>query len=214
MDNYADARQRMVEMQLRKRGIKNEAVLTAMAEVPRHFFVDKKFWSRAYEDSPLPIACSQTISQPYMVALMTELADPSPEKTVLEIGTGSGYQAAILAKLFKKVYTVERHAELAERAKQILSDLGFTNVEIKIDDGTIGWKEKAPFDAIIVTAAAPEIPDDLIDQLSPSGKLIIPVGPQFQQTLQLVERRSDSYITRNICGCVFVPLIGKRGWKE
>ena len=203
----------MVEKQLKKRGIKNKAVLDAMALVPRHIFLEKKHWSHAYSDSPVPIDCSQTISQPYMVALMTELTEPGKDKSVLEIGTGSGYQTAILAEVFAKVFTIERHEPLAQRARQILTDLGYDNISVKIDDGTVGWGEKAPFDAIIVTAAAPQVPDSLVKQLKNTGKMVIPVGSQFQQTLQLVEKRGDSYISKNICGCVFVPLIGKQGWE-
>lgn len=214
MDSFSEARQKMVENQLRKRGIRNEAVLKAMSRVPRHLFIDEKFKNKAYDDSPLPIDCSQTISQPYMVALMTELANPDRKKTVLEIGTGSGYQTAVLAELFGKVFSIERHQKLAEKAQKILRKLGYENVSIKVGDGTLGWPEKSPFDAIIVTAAAPDVPENLVNQLKPMGKLVIPVGPHFQQTLQLVEKRGDSYITRNICNCVFVPLIGKSGWKE
>ncbi|NOZ62872.1 MAG: protein-L-isoaspartate(D-aspartate) O-methyltransferase [Calditrichaeota bacterium] len=214
MDNFCDARQHMVENQIKKRGIRNKTVLEAMGRVPRHLFIEKKHWSHAYNDSPVPIECSQTISQPYMVALMTELADPAADKSVLEIGTGSGYQTAILAEVFGKVFTVERHRILAEHAKQILTEMGYYNINYKIDDGSDGWGEKAPFDAVIVSAAAPVVPDSLVRQLRKTGKMVIPVGSHFQQTLQLVQKRGDSFISKAICGCVFVPLIGKQGWEE
>jgi protein-L-isoaspartate(D-aspartate) O-methyltransferase len=214
MDPYADARMKMVEDQLVKRGIANQKVLEAMRKIKRHLFVNEKEWDRAYDDTPLSIPCSQTISQPYMVALMTELIEPDENKTVLEIGTGSGYQTAILAETCKQIYSIERHQELAEQAKNVLKKLGYQNVEIKTDDGTVGWKEKAPFDAIIVTAGAPEVPDILVEQLTEWGKLVIPVGTHYRQNLELVQKRSDSYIKKTICGCIFVPLIGRGGWAE
>ena len=213
MDNFSDARKKMVQNQLIRRGIKDQRVLDSMLKVPRHLFIDEKHFDEAYKDSPLPIICSQTISQPYMVALMTELIEPNPEVVVLEIGTGSGYQTAILADICKKVYSIERHKKLTEKAKKVLKELGYTNIELKTDDGTIGWTEKAPFDAIIVTAAAPRVPEILVNQLNYRGRMVIPIGPQFQQTLELILKRGDSYISKSICGCVFVPLIGKEGWK-
>ena len=214
MDQYFDARQRMVQEQLISRGILDQKVLDAMRKIKRHLFVDKKYWDRAYDDTPLSIPCSQTISQPYMVGLMTELIQPDKDKKVLEIGTGSGYQTAILAETCQKVYSVERHDELAELAKRRLDELGYTNVELKIDDGTLGWEEKGPFDAILVTAAAPEVPEQLVKQLESHGKLVIPVGTQYRQNLELVLKRGDSYIEKIICGCIFVPLIGKGGWSD
>lgn len=214
MDQYFDARQRMVQEQLISRGIKDQTVLDAMRKIKRHLFVDKKYWDRAYDDTPLSIPCSQTISQPYMVGLMTELIQPDKNKNVLEIGTGSGYQTAILAETCKKVYSVERHDELAELSKKRLDELGYTNVALKIDDGTLGWEDKGPFDAIIVTAAAPEVPEQLVKQLESHGKLVIPVGTQYRQNLELVLKRGDSYIEKIICGCIFVPLIGKGGWSD
>ena len=162
MDKYFDARMKMVEDQLVRRGIKDQKVLEAMRSVKRHLFVDEKYWDRAYDDTPIAIPCSQTISQPYMVALMTDLIQPDENKIVLEIGTGSGYQTAILAEICKKVYSIERHSDLADQAKKLLKKVGYQNVEIQTGDGTSGWKNKAPFDAIIVTAGAPEVPDVLV----------------------------------------------------
>jgi protein-L-isoaspartate(D-aspartate) O-methyltransferase len=214
MDPYADARMKMVEDQLVRRGIVNQKVLEAMRKIQRHLFVNENERDRAYDDTPLTIPCSQTISQPYMVGLMTELIDPDKTKTVLEIGTGSGYQAAVLAETCKQVYSIERHQELAEHANNILKKLGYENVEIKTDDGTVGWKEKAPFDGIIVTAGAPEVPDILVEQLNEQGKMVIPVGTHYRQNLELVQKRGDSYIKKTICGCIFVPLIGRGGWAE
>lgn len=214
MDPYVDARVKMVEDQLVRRGIKNQKVLEAMRTVKRHLFVDKKYWDRAYDDTPISIPSSQTISQPYMVALMTELIEPDENKVVLEIGTGSGYQTAILAEICKKVYSIERHTELVDQAENLLTKLGYQNVEIKAGDGTSGWKEKAPFDAIIVTAGAPEVPDVLVKQLAPRGRMVIPVGTHYRQNLELVKKRGDSYIKETVCGCIFVPLIGKGGWAE
>ncbi len=214
MDPYADARMKMVEDQLVKRGIANQKVLEAMRKIKRHLFVNEKEWDRAYDDTPLSIPCSQTISQPYMVALMTELIEPDENKTVLEIGTGSGYQTAILAETCKQIYSIERHQELAEQAINVIKKLGYLNVEIKTDDGTVGWKEKAPFDAIIVTAGAPGVPDILVEQLNERGKMVIPVGTHYRQNLELVQKRGDSYIKKTICGCIFVPLIGRGGWAE
>jgi protein-L-isoaspartate(D-aspartate) O-methyltransferase len=214
MDPYADARMKMVEDQLVRRGIVNQKVLEAMRKIKRHLFVNENEQDRAYDDTPLTIPCSQTISQPYMVGLMTELIGPDETKTVLEIGTGSGYQAAVLAETCKQVYSIERHQELAEHANNILKKLGYENVEIKTDDGTVGWKEKAPFDGIIVTAGAPEVPDILVEQLNEQGKMVIPVGTHYRQNLELVQKRGDSYIKKTICGCIFVPLIGRGGWAE
>ena len=214
MNQLFDARNKMISQQLVKRGVKNQDVLKAMKKVERHLFVDKKYWGKAYDDMPLPIPCSQTISQPYMVALMTELINPDKSKRVLEIGTGSGYQTSILAELCQQVYTIERHQELADHAFRLLTKLGYRNIEIKISDGTIGWPSEALFDAIIVTAGAPEVPEHLVNQLKDDGKMVIPVGSSYQQDLLLVSKKSDSYISKTICGCIFVPLIGKKGWAE
>lgn len=214
MDQYLDARLEMVENQLVRRGIQDQLVLEAMRKIPRHLFVDPKYSDRAYDDTPLSIPCSQTISQPYMVAVMTELIEPDSRKTVLEIGTGSGYQTAILAEICKQVYSIERHPDLAEQAVNLLKKLGYNNIEIRTGDGTLGCQEKAPFDAIIVTAGAPDVPECLVSQLAEHGKMVIPIGPQHRQSLELVQKRGDSYITESICGCIFVPLIGIGGWAE
>ncbi|MFZ5518378.1 MAG: protein-L-isoaspartate(D-aspartate) O-methyltransferase [Candidatus Zhuqueibacterota bacterium] len=214
MNQFFDAREKMVAEQLANRGISNQDILKTMRKIERHFFVDKKYWGKAYEDSPLPIPCSQTISQPYMVALMTELIEPNKSKRVLEIGTGSGYQTSILAELCKQVYSIERHQELADSAFKLLTHLGYRNIEITTTDGTLGWPEEALFDAIIVTAGAPGVPEHLVNQLKDGGRMVIPVGSAYQQDLLLVTKRSDSYITKTICGCIFVPLIGSKGWGE
>lgn len=214
MNQLFEARNKMVSEQLVKRGVKNPAVLKAMKKVERHLFVEKKYWPKAYDDMPLQISCSQTISQPYMVALMTELIEPDKAKRVLEIGTGSGYQTSILAETCHQVYSIERHQELADKSFQLLKKLGYKNVHIKTDDGTFGWPSEALFDAIVVTAGAPEVPEHLVNQLKDNGRMVIPVGSSYQQDLLLILKRSDSYISKTICGCIFVPLIGKKGWVE
>ncbi len=214
MEDYFAERQKMVEEQLVRRGIKNNDVLDAMRKVQRHLFINNENLKKAYQDSPLPINCSQTISQPYIVALMTEAIDPKNQMRVLEIGTGSGYQTAILAELCCEVFSIERHQQLAREAKKLLKSLNYDNVKIKTEDGSIGWEEEAPFDAIVVTAAAPKVPEKLVKQLKNRCKMVIPVGTQFQQSLELISKRGDSYINKVICDCVFVPLIGKGGWKE
>jgi protein-L-isoaspartate(D-aspartate) O-methyltransferase len=214
MENYQNARMKMVEQQLINRGIKDERVLRAMQKVERHRFVDKKLWNKAYSDSPLLIACHQTISQPYMVALMTELLQLKAHHKVLEIGTGSGYQTAILAELSQSVYSIERHAQLAEQSRLLLDELGYNNIIIKEADGTLGWPGKRSFDAIIVSAGAPDVPEVLVNKLVNYGKMVIPVGTQYQQELMLVSKRGDSYISKIICNCIFVPLIGVDGWEE
>lgn len=214
MKDFSDARERMVQDQLVRRGIRDERVLEAMRKVKRHLFVAEKNWDKAYDDSPVIIECSQTISQPYMVALMTELLQLKGNEKVLEIGTGSGYQTAILAELAKKVYSIERHALLVEQAKVLLTDLGYRNIDLRTGNGTLGLPEKAPFDAMIVTAGAPEVPDELVSQLKQRGRLVIPAGSTAQQTLMLVSKRGDSYVSKSICGCIFVPLIGIKGWDK
>lgn len=204
----------MVEEQLISRGIKDKRVLDAMGKVPRQIFIEEALRSRAYGDYPLPIGEKQTISQPYMVALMTEALELRGNEKVLEIGTGSGYQSAVLAELCDKVYSVERIKSLAIKAREHLDSLKYMNVAIKIFDGTYGWIEHAPYDAIIVTAGAPEIPQSLIDQLVINGRMVIPVGDEFSQVLIKVEKNKDGIRTTNICGCVFVKLVGNYGWKE
>jgi protein-L-isoaspartate(D-aspartate) O-methyltransferase len=212
--NFESARQRMVEEQLIPRGIIDMRVLTAMRKVPRHLFVEEALQDRAYGDYALPIGEGQTISQPYMVALMTEALELKGDEIMLEIGTGSGYQAAILAELTKEVYSIERIAPLAVRAKRIIDGLGYKNVEIKISDGTLGWEGKGPFDGITVTASAPDIPKSLIDQLRIGGRLVIPVGGRYYQTLMKVVRKKDGITKMALTECVFVPLIGTYGWKD
>ena len=204
----------MVEEQLRRRGISDPRVLHAMAKVPRHLFVPENYQPAAYEDRPLSIGEGQTISQPYMVAVMTQSLDLEGRERVLEIGTGSGYQAAILAELSQKVYTIERIPLLMERARKGLQGLGYTNLSYRTGDGSKGWPEEAPFDGIIVTAGAPETPKTLKSQLAERGRLVIPTGPRYTQTLYKVTRKGDHFIEEDITGCVFVPLVGDFGWKE
>ncbi len=211
---FAQLRERMVATQIASRRIKDKRVLEVMAKVPRHRFVLPEYLDSAYEDHPLPITEGQTISQPYMVALMTECLGLKGEEKVLEIGTGSGYQAAILAELSQEVYTIERFESLAERAKKVLSDLGYKNVKVIVGDGSRGLEEKAPFDRIMVTAGAPILPKTLVDQLAEGGKMVIPVGGSFAQALLLVEKERGKVKTTSVCGCVFVPLIGEYGWKK
>lgn len=213
MMNFDIARKRMVEAQIIARGITDRRVIEAMLKVPRHIFVEEAMAAQAYSDTPLPIGERQTISQPYMVALMTELLQLTGTEKVLEIGTGSGYQAALLAMLADRVYTVERIRSLALRARKALDNLGLLNVNLKIDDGSGGWETEAPFDAIMVTAGAPDVPQSLIDQLNVGGRLVIPVGDQFEQVLVRITKRADGSIDReNLLGCRFVKLIGKFGW--
>ncbi len=214
-DTYTMARERMVEEQLARRGITDPRVLIAMRLVPRHLFVDKGLWGRAYGDHPLPIGHGQTISQPYMVALMTQAMEPKQEHRVLEIGTGSGYQAALLARLVKNVFTIERHGALTRRAREVIDKLGIDNIAIRIGDGTIGWSTYAPFDGIVVTAGSPDVPQPLLDQLSDEGgRLVIPVGGHGFQQLKVITREGNSFSTREEVGCTFVPLVGKHGWAD
>jgi len=213
-DPFKEKRKRMVKEQLIRRGIHDERVLNAMRKVPRHLFVSQDLVDEAYNDYPLPIGYGQTISQPYMVALMTEALELKEDDKVLEIGTGSGYQTAILAELCKEVYTIERILPLLERAKEILKKLGYTNIHFKAGDGTLGWPENKPYDAIIVTAGAPKIPQPLLDQLAEGGRLVIPVGDRFSQELIKVTKVEGEFIRENLGGCRFVDLIGIHGWKE
>jgi protein-L-isoaspartate(D-aspartate) O-methyltransferase len=209
--DFAQARQRMVEEQIRARGIQDTRVLEAMRTVPRHEFVPETYRSRAYEDSPLPTSLGQTISQPFIVALMTELIDPKPEHRVLEVGTGSGYQAAVLSKLVREVYTIEILPELARTAVQRLERLNFKNVHVREGDGYQGWPEHAPFDAILVTAGAAEIPKPLVEQLKQGGRLVIPVDNSAgYQTLQVLEKDKDGKVrVRDLIPVRFVPLVRK-----
>ncbi len=204
----------MVDELVAGRGIKDERVIKAMRKVPRHEFLPEALRAAAYGDHALPIGEGQTISQPYMVALMTELLELTGGERVLEIGTGSGYQAAVLAELCSKVYTVERIKGLAVRARETLDRLGYRNVAIKVYDGTYGWKEMAPFDAIMVTAGAPDIPAPLMEQLAVNGRMVIPVGERYSQTLIKAVKTPSGVVTQRGIPCVFVPLIGNKGWKE
>jgi protein-L-isoaspartate(D-aspartate) O-methyltransferase len=213
-DKFALARRQMIERQLIARNITDPCVLKVMSELPRECFIPSEFKSAAYEDRAVSIGLSQTISQPYMVALMTEKLQVEPENRVLEIGTGSGYQTAILAKLAGEVYTVERIDELSQQARAILTQLGLTNIRYKIDDGTIGWPEASPFDRILVTAGAPQVPERLSDQLKEGGILIIPVGPEECQTLIRIRKIGDKLQQEPIISCRFVKLIGEQGWPE
>ncbi|HJQ82543.1 MAG TPA: protein-L-isoaspartate(D-aspartate) O-methyltransferase, partial [Candidatus Binatia bacterium] len=210
------ARQRMVTNQIARRGIADRAVLRAMLDVPREAFLPPELAEFAYEDHPLPIAEGQTISQPYIVALMTAAAELRPTDRVLEIGTGSGYAAAILGSVAREVYTIERHAPLAEVAAARLRTLGFRNVHVLHGDGTRGWPDHAPFDAIIVTAGGPQVPPALLAQLAAGGRLVIPVGEdKALQTLVRVRREADGRLTEESLGDVrFVPLVGAAGWPE
>ena len=204
----------MVEEQLVRRGIRNQGVLDAMGRVPRHRFVPPDSLRNAYRDGPLSIGDGQTISQPYMVALMSEQLDPAKEGRILEIGTGSGYQTAVLAELVDRVYTIERHGALSEQAQKGLAALGYRNIEFKIGDGTLGWAEAAPFDGILVTAGAPEVPEILKGQLGSGGRLVVPVGSATHQILFRITREEDCFKEERSTGCIFVPLIGKYGWKH
>jgi protein-L-isoaspartate(D-aspartate) O-methyltransferase len=210
----AELRIEMVEKQLRRRGIADPRLLSAMATVSRQDFVPNELRHRAYEDGPLPIGAGQTISQPYIVAAMTAALRLSGEERVLDIGTGCGYQAAILSRLASEVFTMERHSELACTAAGRLERLGFGNVHVHCGDGTLGLPECAPFDAILVAAAAPEVPGPLRAQLRDGGRLIVPVGNFEDQELQLVQRQGDTFCTSILEGCRFVPLVGYHGWKE
>jgi protein-L-isoaspartate(D-aspartate) O-methyltransferase len=214
MIDFPKARVKMVEEQIISRGIKNAKLISAMKKIPRHLFVEEALQSQAYSDHPLPIGEKQTISQPYMVALMTEAMLLTGKEKVLEIGTGSGYQTAILAELSEKVFSIERIRSLAIRARKLLYELGYFNVEIKIFDGTFGWMEEGPFDAILVTAGSPDIPQPLIDQLEIGGRLVIPVGDAFVQDLFRVIKNEEGVKKEDLGGCRFVKLIGKYGWES
>jgi protein-L-isoaspartate(D-aspartate) O-methyltransferase len=212
-DYYQGLRDAMVAHQLESRGISDTRALDAMRRVPRHLFVPEPQRDHAYEDRPLPVGEGQTISQPYMVAWMTELMGLKGNEVVLEIGTGTGYQAAVLGVLAKRVYTIERIPSLAETARKRLDDLGFKNIEVVVGDGTEGLPEHAPYQAIIVTAGAPQVPQVLVEQLADGGKLVIPVGTTSMQMLTVVERSGDEVTVREQGSCVFVPLLGKHGWR-
>lgn len=214
MADFEELRNRMVDEQLVPRGIKDERVLSAMRRVPRHIFVGEEAIDHAYEDHALSIGEGQTISQPYMVGVMTEALDLQGDEKVLEVGTGSGYQAAVLAELARQVYSIERIAELAVRAKRLLEGLGYQNISVKVFNGTLGWKEESPFDRIIVTAGAPEVPAALVEQLADGGRLIIPVGDRYYQMLTRVVKKAGEIIRTELFPCIFVPLIGEHGWER
>jgi protein-L-isoaspartate(D-aspartate) O-methyltransferase len=213
MDTSA-LREAMVRDQLVARGIRDERVLAAFRKVRRELFIPDSPPDMAYEDHPISIGCSQTISQPYIVARTLECLALKPKDRALEIGTGSGYQTALLAELCAEVDSIERIPELADAARARLREMGYANLEIRVADGTLGWPERAPYDAIVVSAAAPHTPQPLLDQLADGGRMVIPVGDLRGQNLLLVERKGQALKTRSICGCVFVRLIGKEGWDD
>lgn len=214
-DALAEMRRQMVQYQLAARGLTDERVLRALATVPREKFVPEELLPYAYQDRPLPIEADQTISQPYIVGLMTAALELQPDDRVLEIGTGSGYAAAVLAEIAREVYTVERHRQLADIASKRLQDLGYDNVHVKHGDGTVGWAEHAPYDAIVVAAGAPEVPEALKQQLAMGGRLVIPVGPtlETQDLIRVRRTGEDSFEQDNLGAVRFVPLVGEQGWK-
>jgi protein-L-isoaspartate(D-aspartate) O-methyltransferase len=210
--NYEGARQKMIDSQIRARNVRDPRVLEAVRTVPRHLFVEEALRDRAYLDKALPIGEKQTISQPYMVAAMTEALELTGRERVLEIGTGSGYQTAILAELAESVFSVERIASFVPLARQRLESLGRYNVLIKVGDGTIGWSEHAPYDAILVAAAAPQLPRPLLEQLRVGGRLVVPLGPEESQTLMRIRRGEEGFNEEALGECRFVKLIGRHGW--
>jgi protein-L-isoaspartate(D-aspartate) O-methyltransferase len=212
MSKFERERKRMVRTQILQRGLRDKRLLAAFEEVPRHLFVPEEHQFSAYDDSPLSIGFSQTISQPYIVALMTDRLELSGHERVLEIGTGSGYQAAILGMLVEEVHTVEFIPELAKNAEKTLKALGLDNIHIHIGDGSLGWPEAAPYDGILVAAAAPQVPKVLLDQLKEGGRLILPVGARGMQNLEIWERNVDDFTHRIETAVAFVPLRGKQGW--
>ena len=215
MNAHSGKRQYMVDTQIIPRGIKDPSVIEAMRKVPRHLFLDEALWPQAYDDHPLPIGEKQTISQPYIVALMTEALRLTGKEKVLEIGSGSGYQTAILAEIVEQVYTIERIPAIAKRARKIFDQLQYRNIIITIGDGTSGWKEHGPYDAIIVTAASPNAPKPLLEQLAIGGRLVIPIGDEFDQKLMIYEKQDEKeFKEENYGGCRFVKLVGEHGWKK
>ncbi|MCB1111700.1 MAG: protein-L-isoaspartate(D-aspartate) O-methyltransferase [Chlamydiales bacterium] len=212
---YALLRQRMVEEQIMRRGVSDSLTLKAMAAVKRHFFVPEALRTHAYGDGPLKIGAGQTISQPYIVALMTQAAQVDSTSTVLDIGTGSGYAAAVFAEIVDQVYSIERISELSHQAEIVLKDLGYKNIHLKVGDGTLGWPEHAPYDAIVVTAGAPVVPESLLDQLKTGGRLVIPVGDGTSQHLLRYTKTDDGEFSEQMLEYVrFVPLIGEEGWPQ
>ena len=215
MVSFDIARKRMVQEQIVARGITNPRLIEVLLKIPRHLFVQEAMAAQAYSDGPLPIGEKQTISQPFMVALMTGLLELKLTDHVLEIGTGSGYQTAILASLSRRVWTIERIRPLAMQARKVLDSLHLLNVNIKVGDGTLGWEEEGPFDAILVTAGAPAVPETLTQQLAPGGRLVIPVGNEATQTLLRIRKETDGTLTTETgIDCRFVPLIGQQGWQS
>lgn len=212
--SYESKRQRMVEEQFIGRDISDKRVLDAMGKVPRHLFVPEEHRELAYSDCPLPIGHNQTISQPYIVALMTQMLELKGDEIVLEIGTGSGYQAAVLSLLSRAVYTIERYEILAQQALKSINQLDIKNITLKVGDGTLGWPEHAPYDAILTTAAAPKVPQPLLDQLADGGRLVIPVGGRIGQYLERWFREGDKFRHEQTVAVAFVPLLGKYGWRD
>ncbi len=213
-NDWSKARLRMVEEQIVARGIRDPRVIAALKKIPRHLFVEEALQAQAYNDRPLPIGEKQTISQPYMVALMTEALQLTGKERVLEIGAGSGYQTAVLAEVAKSVFSIERILALALRARKLLQDLGYGNAEIKFSDGTQGWIEESPFDGIIVTAGAPDVPQPLVEQLAKGGRLVIPVGDAYVQDLLRITKTEEGTQREDLGGCRFVKLIGRFGWTD
>jgi protein-L-isoaspartate(D-aspartate) O-methyltransferase len=213
-DSRKEERLRMVRDQVEARGVEDRRVLDAMREIPRHLFIPDEFGAAAYHDRPLPIGSGQTISQPYIVGLMTSLLELKQNDKVLEIGAGSGYQAAILSKLARSVITVERLPEIASKAKGMMQRLGISNVNVVVGDGTLGYAPDAPYDGIIITAASPDIPRPLVDQLADTGSLVAPVGPRDLQQLVRIRKQGDRISRETFGGVVFVPLLGCHGWQE
>ncbi|HEX6069088.1 MAG TPA: protein-L-isoaspartate(D-aspartate) O-methyltransferase [Longimicrobiaceae bacterium] len=212
-DRYVSQRRALIE-RIREKGINDLEILRAFDLVPRHEFVPQAVWHRAYEDAPIPIGFGQTASQPSLQALYMQLLELRPQDRVLEIGTGSGFQTAVLAQLVQQVYSVERVRELAVRAREILEKLRISNVALLVGDGTIGWRRYAPFDAILVAAGGPEVPEPLLDQLAMGGRMLIPVGSRDAQRLMLVRRTPNDVVYEEVLDCTFVPLLGRFGWAE
>jgi protein-L-isoaspartate(D-aspartate) O-methyltransferase len=212
-DKFELLRERMVTSQIERRGVTNQAVLKAMRSVPRHLFVDPLHQAQAYSDYPLPIGYDQTISQPYIVALMTALLNLKGDEKVLEVGTGSGYQAAVLSMLCDRVHTIELIPQLADHARELLEKLGYHNVVVHHSDGSLGWEAEAPYDAIMVTASAPNTPAPLLEQLAPGSRLVIPVGSRGSQWLELWQQEGSTWQPEQILPVAFVPLRGRHGWK-
>jgi len=213
LEKLAQQRARMVEVQLRSRGIRDERVLAVMGKVPRERFIAPEYVWEAYADGPIPIGAGQTVSQPYMVAAMVEALEVQSSDQVLEVGTGTGYEAAVLAELASKVWTIERHAELADKARRILLELGYGNVHVICGDGSLGLPQQAPFNKILVAAGAPQAPPSLIAQLAEGGRMAVPVGNRADQQLQIVRKIGGEIVTSLHVLCCFVPLIGSEGWQ-